>query len=367
MNRFEDMMEHLRNDTDIPEQVWTRYTETLSGLPDRKPDTSSHRGLRKHLWPAAAAAVLALGTVSAGAAIQWSHGLEKRLQVSSQQQQEMEADHMTAFVNQAVTQNDVTITARQSIVDNYTAYLSFEIEGFSLKEGQVPEFSQVDFFAGDGNFSCSAGFYCDETAGSENHSSYTLEDGTLEYHVIMRSNEKGYFIGNSIHVEFHDLGIYTGKTTAPAVQAEGTWSFDWTLAGCGSIKTYSLQASLGDSNATVLEAEISPISIALSYDFPYQEKMESSLDENGEETFYQTFQDPPMFAGVRMKDGTVCTGISSIASMGYAEDPGVYLYSTAFKPAIEVNQVESLLFYRNSPENESSCDERNLYVVPLEE
>ena len=68
-----------------------------------------------------------------------------------------------------------------------------------------------------------------------------------------------------------------------------------------------------------------------------------------------------------MKDGTVCTGISIMASMGYAEDPGVYLYSAAFKPAIEVNQVESLLFYRNSPENESSCDERNLYVVPLEE
>ena len=73
MGRFEDMIHGLQEDIEIPKQVLTKYTDTFSQLPD-KGERHSHRTIWKNAWVVAAAAVLAVGAASVGAAayIQWS-------------------------------------------------------------------------------------------------------------------------------------------------------------------------------------------------------------------------------------------------------------------------------------------------------
>ena len=74
MGRFDNMIHGLQEDMEVPEKVWEKYTYTLSQLPDKK--GTSVRRRKKYVW-VAAAAVLASGAVSVGAAayIRWSQSL----------------------------------------------------------------------------------------------------------------------------------------------------------------------------------------------------------------------------------------------------------------------------------------------------
>ena len=88
MGRFEDMIEGLREDIEVPETVWEKYTDTLSHLPDQKGQTS-RRFVKRIKWPVAAAAALFVGVagVSAAAYMQWSKALEERLRITEEQHQ----------------------------------------------------------------------------------------------------------------------------------------------------------------------------------------------------------------------------------------------------------------------------------------
>jgi hypothetical protein len=99
----------------------------------------------------------------------------------------------------------------------------------------------------------------------------------------------------------------------------------------------------------VLEAEISPISFRITYDFPKQEEAE-----------------PPYFTGVQLKDGTIYTGINGAGYERYSnENPNVYESTGAFTRIIDVDQIENLLFIRSYPEGAQTLTEENLYFVPI--
>ena len=197
--------------------------------------------------------------------------------------------------------------------------------------------------------------------------SYTMEDGSMEFQIRMMSDLKGAFLGKPIHVELKDLGIYGGKAEDIVVEAEGNWNFDWILTGSDAVKTYELNIPLEDSGATVLKAELSPISVSVTYNFPKQTETEMATDENGEEILHTTYKEVPTFTGVRMKDGTIYTGISNGGISGYLEeDSELYENITALRRVIDVEQVESLLFIRSYPEGDQALTEDNLYFVPVE-
>lgn len=63
MKNFDDMIQGLRKETKVPDEVWMKYTETLSSLPDQ---TENRRADKKH-WvkytAAAAAAAITVTTV----------------------------------------------------------------------------------------------------------------------------------------------------------------------------------------------------------------------------------------------------------------------------------------------------------------
>ncbi len=386
MSKFDDMIHGLQQDMEVPDHVWVKYTDTLSKLPDRQAERPSHTFAKRRIWPVAAAATLVIGTVSVSTAayMQWSRGLEERLHTTAEQRQILEDNQMSSFIGQSVTQGNVTVTAQQSIVDNHFAHLSFKVEGYQAKDGEQPGFSDITITVGDNEDytgGWSASFYNGLISGPDGRAvhpdgtplkedeeiSYILEDGSMEFQVDMMSDVKGAFFDQPIHVELKNLGIYGGKAEDVIVEEEGDWSFDWTLQGNDEVKQYELNAPLGDSGATIIQAELSPISVSVSYDFPKQKETETGTDENGEEFIHTTFKDAPAFTGVRLKDGTVYTGISGAGINGYtAEDSDIYESLTALERVIDVDQVESLLFVKSYPDSRQPLTEENLYFVSVE-
>ena len=385
MSIFDDMIYGLKQDTEIPKDVWKKYTDTLSNLPDKQGEPSSHTFFKKSMWPTVAVVALVIGTVSVSAAtyMQWSKGLEERLQVTTEQRRKLERNQMASFVGQSVTQGNVTVTAQQCIVDNYFAHLSFKIEGYKVEDGNQPGFSDTNIIVGDNanhTGGWSASFYDGLLSGADGTAihadgtplkdgeiiSYTMKDGSLEYHVDMMSETKGAFLNQPIHVELKDLGIYSGKAEDVAVEAEGTWSFDWVLTGSDEMKKYTLNIPLENSGATVLQAELSPISASVTYQFPRQKETEKATDENGEEITHTYYKEPPILTGVRLKDGTIYKGISGSGISGYiSDDSDLYRNTAALERVIDVDQVESLVFVKSSPESEQPLTEDNLYFVSV--
>lgn len=386
MNRFDEMIQGLQQDMEVPESVWQKYTETLSELPDRGNGASRARS-RKWVLPAAAAAVLTVGVVSASASayLRWSRSLEEQLQITTEQEQMLEEQKLAVPIGQSVTQGDVTVTAQQSIVDNYFAYISFKVEGYEVEEGVQPEFAGVDIYVeGEDDYTCGRTyeFYNGLTSGpdgravhaadgtplgEDEETDYMMDDGSLEYLLRMTSTERGVFLDKQIHVELKDLGVFRQKSEDVTVEAEGTWSFDWTLTGSDEMETYDLNAPLGDSGATVVKAELSPISIALQYEFPRQEETEMGVDQDGSEFVHRTYAEPPYFSGVRLKDGTLLTSLGNGGSAGYAnERSDTYEVKAGFARVINVDEVDGLLFVKSWPEGEQPLTEENLYIVPVE-
>lgn len=385
MNRFDDMVNELRKDVEIPESVWQKYTSTFANLKDQQSQNSTHAFSKKRVWPAIAAFfVISTVSISAAAHMRWSQGLEQKLHPTPKQRLQLEENQMASFVGKSVTQGDVTVTVHQSIVDNNFAYLSFKVEGYQLEDGKEPGFSDISIVVDHENEASggwSASFYdgliqgadgkmmhSDGTPLAEGESgSYIMEDGSMEFQVMMMSSRKGAFIDRPIHVELKDLGVYKEKAGEVAVDAQGTWTFDWVLSGNEAVEQHQLNACLQGSDAIVQSVELSPVSISITYEFPRNLETVPGIDENGVEMEHGLLQEPPAFTGVRLKDGTMHIGISNgLANSKYVDQESeIYESKVALARVIDVDQVESLLFIKSYPEGEEPLQEENLYIVPI--
>ena len=347
---------------------------------------SGSNNMKKRSWKmmtAGIAATLAVGTLTVGAAayLKWSAGLETELRVTEEQKVAAEESGLTDFPGMTVTDAGVTVTAQQSIVDNYYAYLAFKVEGYGVEAGKQPAFDLVDITVDGESVTSSHGFYDGVIAnekgeamladGSEIPSDengnllldYTMEDGSLEYRInLANQSEKGWFIGKDVHVEFADLGVYEGKGEDVVESIQGTWRFDWTFKGDNSSYIAEVNEALGDTGAIVKEAEISPISLRVVYEWPRQEITETGYHESQEEVDgemvqssepfeYTYYAEPPQLTGVKLKDGTFLP----------------YLY---MGPGSEGYQDETADSYENRfvkkyPEGEEELTEENFYVVDI--
>lgn len=344
------------------------------------------RNSRKKFVLALAAAVLAFGTVSA-AAVYWSQSksLTEGLRITEQQQTQMQEEHMTTFVKQSATDQGITVTALESITDQYFTHIAFKVEGYQVEEGVQPDFESVDVTVGGrDDISFTGSFYNGIVAGIDGKpeladgspvktrsdggiiENYTMEDGSMELQItLFNPEEKGFFMNQPIHVELHNLG--TVAKAAHQADVKGNWIFDWTLEGSPELKECELNAVLGDSGATAVRAELSPISMMVEYEFSRSQEQEIYLDENGQEKMGTFYTEPPQLTGVRMKDGTVYSNINRGSGMsGYeSEESSKYRLVFAVNRVLDVEQVESLLFWKPYPGEEGKSIEENYYIVPI--
>ena len=336
---------------------------------------------RKKYVVAALIATMTVGAVSAYAAYtNWSHGMKEELRISEEQQKNLEANGMAAFSDASVTDAGVTVTAQQSITDNYYTYLSFKVEGYSVEKGVQPDFETISVTADGQDVSWGGRFYDGMISGNDGMfvnadgsepeteadgsmiENYMMDDGSLEYHMILKSHEKGFFTGKQLHVELENLGTVAKAQYFPDI--EGSWILDMTLGGADTAKYIETNEKLGDTETIVTGVELSPVSMRVTYDFPKTEpRMEEFEDENGEIQTIAWPAQPPFAFGIRLKDGTVMKYISAGSeSTGYTSEEGQeYVVSFPRDRVIDPDQVEAVLFREYNEES----NEHLTYEVPL--
>lgn len=385
-------IEQLKKEVDIPEIVKNRADETFNKIKNENSEVIQmpNKKLFRRMNKAAACAVIGIltcGVISVGATAyyKWNKGLEEYYQVKEEDKTKIEESGLADFPDLSVTNQGVTVTLEESIVDNYYAYVTLKVEGYDVPEGMQPEFDICEYTIGDYEATgCGMGFYDGTIMGEDgkgkmadgseipvdengiSKTDYTMEDGSLSYHLVFSSDgEKGYFFDQPIHLELRNLGYYGDKESV-TVGVEGTWSFDWTLTGSDETRVVNCDEALGESGASLIYAEVSPISICAKLDFPYQETVEMGEDENGNPIEHKTYENPPYLTGVKLKDGTMYTRLMGGGMSGYPEDNETFLYLYQTNRILNPEEVESLLFIKSAPEGEGGIlTEENLYEVKI--
>ena len=433
---MKDTLEVLRKDVEIPEVVQKKANEAFAmiqceaaaekydaadykygssakvvgsisknGNASMNRNGSKNRGtdsMKNRSWKmvmAGAAATLAVGTLTvvSAAYLKWSAGLEKELQVTEEQKQAAVDSGLASFPEMSVTDGGVTVTAEQSIVDNYYAYLSFKVEGYDVEAGEEPGFDSVEVTVDGEVVTSGSSFYdglisgddgrCVMADGSEipvdedgnSLIDYTMEDGSLEYRInLSGKGEKGWLIGKDVHVALTDLGVYSEKAGDVIDKVEGTWEFDWTFEGDDTSYVAEVDEALGDTGAVIKEVEVSPISLRAVYEWPRQEVTETAyatsteevdgeLVETTEPIEHTSYVDPPRLTGVKLKDGTLLKYVyMGPGSEGYVDNESdQYEIRFAIDRILDVNEVQSLLFGKEILEGEEELTEEDFYVVDI--
>lgn len=344
------------------------------------------RRTRRGMWAAVAAAVLVLGlgTVACAVYLHWSRGMEEWFEATPEQKAYLEEAQITVPMNDSVTQEGVTVTVQQRIVDARFAYLSFRVDGYHVGEGTEPCFEYVDattdgkpvdmmgghFFdnlrlGADGNFTYTDGTPAKETADGSIIGKYVGDDGSMEYLMTLMTADGSSLIGQTAHIEFHNLGTVSKAAFTPDIEA--VWAFDFTLEASEQVRSVELSQPVGDSGAVITKAEISPISLYAEFDFPMQTVPVDGIDQNGNAIQSTTFAEVPGLVGVRLKDGTRLTGIVQGGSDGYdGDDQNTYILSRGIDRIIDPAEVDALLFMKEgaaTDEEYRNMPEEKLYIV----
>ena len=390
MKKPEDIFEVLKKDVEIPEVVMKKAKGAFEKIQAEakiqekakitpiSPKKTRKKIPAKRLFLVAAAVMLGAGGVTAGAAayMRWSKTASEGMQASEEMQKKMEETKLTVPVNKSDTQNGVTVTVAQTIVDSYYAHIIFKVEGYDAGEGKEPSF-ETETIVVDGynpyeeeydekrNFSSGGSWYNGVITGEdgelirisdgkplkeieEKWEGYKLEDGSYEYCMTLtHTADKDYFVGKPIHVELHNLGTAEKADFTNAIDA--TWSFDWVLDGSSEKKEYDLNAPVGDTGVTVKHVEISPISLNVTYDFP--KKIYNKMDNSSGMLFFPD--------GVRLKDGTELKGIYlGPGTEGYISQ-NEYFIAFPVDRILDTDEIDAILVRKG-------VESRDRYTIPLE-
>ncbi|MBD5543803.1 MAG: hypothetical protein HDR01_06080 [Lachnospiraceae bacterium] len=148
----------------------------------------------------------------------------------------------------------------------------------------------------------------------------------------------------------------------------GTWTLKWILGGADKTVEVKLEESLGNSGAIVTAVKVSPMFIHVYYDFAKRETMEAGVDENGNGIKSTDFAEPPRFVGLKMKDGTVYTGILDGGTYGYENgNTSTYIAKVGIVQVIDPKKVQSLLFLKDDSAvtGEHEITEEECYIVDI--
>ena len=358
----------LQEDVELPEVVLSKANHALEMIrqeetenmaaDNQKNSKKNTRRIKSQVAAAAAVCVLAVGGVSAVAAIHhnWGRGMSGNIQATDTEQQKLTDDGVAVVYPEKeeyealkVTNNGVTIVPDTVIVDAQFAYLSFTISGYNLPEGEEPGFEDVNITSDDMGINMSGGMYdgivCNEEGapvyedGSElkftdsggivNH--YYDENGNLEYFIQAHIAEAGdTMLGKTVKVDFKNLGSLHKAEFTDGV--EGDWNFEITLPSVSSAKEFDVNKAIDGTSFTLTKLEISPVSLNATY--TTDNAPEANQDDLG----------VPCVKGVVLKDGSRLPYLTDGGSIGYTDDSKTEAYNIlGYDWVIDVDNVKALI------------------------
>ena len=331
-----------------------------------------NRSSRK-LMLVALAAVMLLATLT-GAAVftRWSKTAQIRYNPSQDIKEQAEKSGLSVMLEEtkgeenpgevlSVTDQGITITAVQTIVDNYQAEITFRIEGFEVPEDEYPSVWPTVTIDGDAHFfTGQTGSIFDGTTRNEagervyvstgepvksrddEFHSVILEpvaaDGSIEYtHYISFAETDGRYFGKEIVFTFHSMDFESDqKAGMPEPRVEGNWELKWILNGTGDSITIAPNAKIGDSDVILLDAEIGQLSVKTRYQV-----------QDYWEGWNQLVELPQAICGIRMKNGSEHICIPSTSGFEDQENMIYFIESKMFDAILDISQVESLMFHKD--------------------
>lgn len=358
----------LQEDVELPEVVLSKANHALEMIrqeetenmaaDNQKNSKKNTRRIKSQVAAATAVCVLAVGGVSAVAAIHhnWGRGMSGNIQATDTEQQKLTDDGVAVVYPEKeeyealkVTNNGVTIVPDTVIVDAQFAYLSFTISGYNLNEGEEPGFEDVNMTSDDMEINMFGGMYdgivCNEEGapvyedGSELQftdsgdivSHYYDENGNLEYFIQAHIAEAGdTMLGKTVKVDFKNLGtLYKAEFTDGV---EGDWNFEITLPSVSSAKEFDVNKAIDGTSFTLTKLEISPVSLNATY--TTDNAPEANQDDLG----------VPCVKGVVLKDGSRLPYLTDGGSIGYTDDSKTEAYNIlGYDRVIDVDNVKALI------------------------
>ena len=339
-------------------------------LLDRANQEKPKKHSRRKLVIIALAACLSL-TMLTGAAVytRWSTTAQTRYNPSQDVKEQAEKSGLSVMLEEtkgaanpnevlSVTDQGVTITAVQTIVDNYHAEIIFRIEGFDLPEDKLPATWPTVTIDGDEHFGGSqSGWFFEGTTRNKDGKlvyasngqpvqsdedgnlilDYVADDGSLEYiYSISFEKTDGRYLGREITFSFHSFDFQSEKKAGmPIPQVEGNWELKWTLTGTSDSISITPNVKIGDSEVILLDAEIGQKTVHARYQVnDYWEGWDELVEL------------PQAVCGVRMKDGSehMCGGGTS----GFEDQENMIYFteSDIYDAILDIRQVESLMFHK---------------------
>lgn len=349
------------------------------------------RSSRKPLLVAMAAVMLLATLTGAAVFTRWSKTAQIRYNPSEEIKKQAEKSGLSVMLEKtkgtessnevlSVTDQGITITAVQSIVDNYRAEITFRIEGFELPEDEWPHVWPTVTIDGDLQFYGSqSGSFFDGTTMKDGKRVYVstgepvileqtgeyqsvvlapvADDGSLEYtHSISFQETDGRYLGKEIVFSFDSIGFQSReKAGMPVSQVEGNWELKWILTGNSDCITVTPNAKIGDSDVILLEAEIGQRTIRARY----------QVDDYWE-GWNELAMLPQAVYGVRMKDGSEHICGSGTSGFENQEDM-IYFTELQISDAIlDVSQVESFMFHKGwELDAEGKPTIQTFYYIPV--
>lgn len=334
-----------------------------------KEQAMHHHTSGKILLTAAVLAALLATLTGAAVFTRWSKTAQARYNPSQDVKEQAEKSGLSVMLEEtkgaenpnevlSVTDQGVTITAVQTIVDSFHAEIFFRIDGFDLPEDKLPATWPTVTIDGKQDFYGSqSGWFFEGTTRNKDGKlvyasngqpvqsdedgnlilDYVADDGSLEYiYSIGFEKTDGRYLGREIAFSFHSFDFQSDKPAGmPEPQVEGNWELKWTLTGTSDSVTVMPNAKIGDSDVILLDAEIGQKTIRVRYQLKDYWEGWAEMEEF-----------PQALWGVRMKDGSehMCgggtEGFESIENM---------IYFTEFDISdaiLDISQVESLMFHK---------------------
>ena len=358
----------LQEDVELPEVVLSKANHALEMIrqeetenmaaDNQKNSKKNTRRIKSQVAAATAVCVLAVGGVSAVAAIHhnWGRGMSGNIQATDTEQQKLTDDGVAVVYPEKeeyealkVTNNGVTIVPDTVIVDAQFAYLSFTISGYNLPEGEEPGFEDVNITSDDMEINMSGGMYDGIVSNEEGApvyedgselqftdsgdivSHYYDENGNLEYFIQAHIAEAGdTMLGKTVKVDFKNLGtLYKAEFTDGV---EGDWNFEITLPSVSSAKEFDVNKAIDGTSFTLTKLEISPVSLNATY--TTDNAPEANQDDLG----------VPCVKGVVLKDGSKLPYLTDGGSIGYTDDSKTEAYNVfGYDRVIDVDNVKALI------------------------
>ena len=329
----------------------------------------------KKLW--LIAAVIALALLLVGCAIlyaRWSSGLEDWFRPSNTIRQQAEQSGLSVIYPESQAEEDglsatdqgITVSVKQTIVDQWRASIVLKIEGFELPDGVRPCFyGERPTLDGNAEFYGSAGYHfydaivINESGESvykngepvrEEHypmeefsdsifmvGRYYLPDGSMELTLSFDFNDtSGANLGKTLNLSFTGFGNEAdlGKAITEEEQLVwGSWKLSIPLNGTAQTIEIAPNAPLNEDGMTLLKASIGQMSGQIELQLAnYYAGLESNEGLN------------PSLAGIKMKDGSFVQ-VAEGGSYYKDRDNLVYVVEYRnFNEIIDLSQVEALAF-----------------------